>query len=262
MQGIRKKIWIALAAAMVFAGNGLFAQTTGLEIMEQVANRPGGTDMVANLTMEITNSRNSVRTRSIAQFRKDDGEVEKKIMFFTSPSDVKGTSFLSYSYADGSADSQWIYLPALKRVKRIASDNRNESFMGSDFTYDDMGTRKVSADTHSLIGEETIDSTPCYVVESIPVDKDEQYARTVSWIIKDEWIGLKKEFYLSDGTLAKRLTIDSYEKIDGIWAIAEMTMENFEKGTVTKIRMEDVSFRQTLDEKIFTERQMKIGPRT
>jgi hypothetical protein len=256
------KTWIALVSVTLFTCTVLFAQVTGLAVMENVENRPNGTDMVANLTMEITNSRNSVRTRTIAQFRKDDGTVEKKIMFFTAPSDVKGTSFLSYSYSDGSSDSQWIYLPALKRVKRIASDNKNEAFMGSDFTYDDMGSRKSSADTHTILREEIVDSRPCYVVESIPLDTKETYARTVSWIIKDEWIGLKKEFYLSDGTLAKQLTINTYEKIDAIWVITEMTMDNLEKGTNTKIKMEDVSFQQNLDESFFTERQMKIGIRT
>ncbi|HLW21852.1 MAG TPA: outer membrane lipoprotein-sorting protein [Sphaerochaetaceae bacterium] len=229
--------------------------------MDQVYTRPSGQDMQATLHMTITNSRGSTRERSIVQFRKDDGEVEKKIMFFTSPADVRNTSFLSFSYADGRRDDQWIYLPALGRVRRIASDKTNDSFMGSDFTYEDMGARHPSEDTHTLLREENLDGWDVYVIESTPVEPNNEYVKTRNWIIKDEWIGLRKEFIGADGSVVRRLSIESYEKIDSIWVITDMTMNNLAKNTSTRISMEDVSFNNELRDAFFSERQMSRGPR-
>ncbi|NCC90606.1 MAG: outer membrane lipoprotein-sorting protein, partial [Spirochaetia bacterium] len=127
------------------------AELDGTQVMWEVYNRDSGDTMSANLIMTITNARGSVRERSIAQYRQDLDGVESKLMFFLSPSDVRNTSFLSFSYEDGRNDDQYIYLPALKRVKRIASDSKNDSFMGSDFTYDDMGSRHPDLDRHTVL---------------------------------------------------------------------------------------------------------------
>ena len=240
----------------------LFAQISGAEVMRHVFERPTGEDMQATLNMTITNARGSARERSIMQFRQDSGTIEKKIMFFTAPADVRNTSFLSFSYSDGRSDDQWIYLPALGRVRRIASDKSNESFMGSDFTYDDMGARHPEEDNHTILREEVVDSWQCYVVESVPIVPNSEYAKTVSWVIKDEWIGLKKEFLATDGSVTRRLVIDAYEKADTVWVITDMTMTNLRKQTSTRIRMNEVSFNNNLRESFFSERQMQIGPRT
>jgi len=236
------------------------ANASSGEVMWEVYNRDSGETMSANLIMTITNSRGAVRERRIAQYRMDKNGVESKLMFFLSPSDVRNTSFLSFSYEDGRSDDQYIYLPALRRVKRIASDSKNDSFMGSDFTYDDMGSRHPDLDTHTVLRKETVDGVSTLVVESI-AKGDEDYPRTLSWVVEGEWFGLKKEFYLPDGTLGKTLTIDEYEAIDGIYVITDMTMRNLEENTCTRIQMENVEFNQNFDDSFFSERQMKIGPR-
>jgi outer membrane lipoprotein-sorting protein len=252
----------ALLIMSVFAiSNAAAADMSGLEVMQQVYNRDNGDQMAAELSMTITNSRGSTRDRSIRQYRSNDGDVEKKIMFFTSPADVRDTSFLSWSYEDGSPDDQWIYLPALKRVRRISSDGKSDSFMGSDFTYDDMGERHPDEDTHRILREEQLDGEQCYVVESTPKSSGEAFSRMVSWIVKDEWIGLKREYYDKSGDVYKQLRIDEYEKIDGYWVITDMTMENLEAGSSTRIRMDDVAFDENRPDSFFSERQMRIGPR-
>ena len=248
-------------AITLFALATPFAATSGLEVMQEVYTRDSGNNMSANLVMTLTNSRGSTRERSIQQFRQTDDGGEKKIMFFLAPSDVKDTSFLSYSYSDGRSDDQWIYLPALKRVKRVASDKKNDSFMGSDFTYDDMGSRHPNEDTHKILRTETLDGKTCLVIESTPKETKSTYAKTLSWVVQDEWIGLKKEFYLPNGSLGKKLEIEVYEKIDGVWVITDMTMSNVDKNSSTRIQMLDVTFNNDLNESVFTERQMKIGPR-
>lgn len=245
----------------LLAITSLSAAISGEEAMQNVYNRDSGNNMSANLVMTLTNSKGSTRERSIQQFRQADATGEKKIMFFLAPADVKSTSFLSYSYADGRSDDQWIYLPALKRVKRVASDGKSDSFMGSDFTYDDMGTRHPSADTHKVLRTEMVDGRSCLVVESIPKEAKPTYAKTLSWVVDNEWIGLKKEFYLANGTIGKKLEINSYEKKDGVWVITDMKMSNLEKNSSTRIQMLDVSFNNDLKENFFTERQMQIGPR-
>ncbi|MDY0287492.1 MAG: outer membrane lipoprotein-sorting protein [Sphaerochaeta sp.] len=255
-----KRMATSVAIALI-ALLSLSAAYSGEEVMQAVYTRDSGNNMSATLVMTLTNSRGSTRERSIQQFRQNDAGGEKKIMFFLAPSDVKDTSFLSYSYSDGRSDDQWIYLPALKRTKRVAGDKKNESFMGSDFTYDDMGTRHPSADTHKVLRTEMIDGRKCLVVESIPKEAKPTYAKTLAWVVEDEWIGLKKEFYLPNGKVGKKLEISSYEKTDGVWVITDMTMSNMDKGSSTRIQMLDVSFNNDLKESVFTERQMKIGPR-
>ena len=252
---------IFLVLALVLGMSALFAADySGEQVMWEVYNRDSGDTMRANLVMTLTNARGSVRERSIVQYRMDKEGVESKLMFFLSPNDVRNTSFLSLSYEDGRSDAQYIYLPALKRVKRIASDSKNDSFMGSDFTYDDMGSRHPDLDTHTVLRKELIQGKSTLVVESI-AKGDEDYPRTLSWVVEGEWFGLKKEFYRQDGTLGRTLSIEAFEEVDDIYVITDMIMKDWEKQTSTRIQMKEVAFNLDFDDNFFTERQMKIGPR-
>lgn len=208
--------------------------------------------------MTLINSRGDKRVRKIEQFIKDFGKMEKKIMFFTSPADVRNTSFMNWSYdKEGKDDDQWIYLPALKKVKRISSDSKSDYFMGSDFTYDDLGDRHPSEDSHKLLKEENVKGEDCYVVESIPKEEEYMYSRTVTWIIKGKWIGLKKEFYDEDGELLKILTVKKYEKISGYWTILQTEMRNVQKDHTTKMELKNVIIDSGIPDNKFTERMMK-----
>ncbi|MFA5447819.1 MAG: outer membrane lipoprotein-sorting protein [Sphaerochaeta sp.] len=253
---------VVMTLMVIFSVFGLIAAEPmdGKAVMWEVYNRDSGDTMSATLTMTLTSARGAQRERSIAQYRMDSGGVERKLMFFLSPNDVKNTSFLSISYEDGKADDQFIYLPALKRTKRIASDNKNDSFMGSDFTYDDMGSRHPDLDTHTILRRETVQGVPTIVVQSESKSAQE-YPKTISWIVDGQWYGMKKEFYDKSGKLAKTLVIDEIKTVDGIHIIGDMTMSNLTKRTSTRIRMDDVRFDVDLDERFFSERQMQIGPR-
>ncbi|MCK5148125.1 outer membrane lipoprotein-sorting protein [bacterium] len=233
---------------------------TALQIIEKVYDRETGNDMQGDLTMSLINSRGAQRVREIKQYIKDFGSMEKKIMFFVSPADVRNTSFMSWSYDEaGKDDDQWIYLPALKKVKRISSDSKSDYFMGSDFTYDDLGDRHPTDDTHKILREESVDGESCYVVESIPKDEEYMYSRTVSWIIKDKWIGLKKDFYDEDEDLLKTLTVKKYEKISGYWTILSSEMHNVQKDHTTKMELANVKLDTGISSNKFTERMMKRG---
>ncbi|MCB0751436.1 MAG: outer membrane lipoprotein-sorting protein [Ignavibacteriae bacterium] len=255
------KISLILLAFFSLLNNSVFSQQlTGLKIIENVYNRAVGDDMTADLTMTLTNSSNENRVREIKQFSKDFGDLEKKIMFFVSPADVKNTSFMSWSYDEaGKDDDQWIYLPALKKTKRISSDSKSDYFMGSDFTYDDLGDRQPDQDVHKLLREEKLNGEDCYVVESIPKDKDYMYSKTITWIIKDKWIGLKKEFYDEDEELLKILKVNKYEDINGFWIITNTEMKNEQKDHKTIMILKNVKINTGINDDKFTERIMTRG---
>ncbi len=235
-------------------------EPSGLKIIQNVYNRPTGSDQQGELTMTLINSRGDRRVREIKQFIKDYGSEEKKIMFFLAPADVRNTSFMNWSYDEsGRDDDQWIYLPALKRVKRISSDSKSDYFMGSDFTYDDLGDRHPQEDTHTVLRRENVDGVECFVVESIPKEEDYMYSRTITWVIPDKWIGLKKEFYDQDGDHLKTLSVAAYENIKGYWLITHSRMHNVQKDHTTEMELKNLIIDAGIPDQQFTERMMKRG---
>ena len=252
-------VLLAVILASGFTSQLIAQELTGREIVEKVYNLPTGDDQTSNLTMTLINKSGKERIRKIKQFTKDMGDVEKSIMFFQSPADVKNTSFMSWTYDNDKSDDQWIYLPALKKVKRISSDSKSDYFMGSDFTYDDLGDRKLDDDTHELIGSETIDGVEYYVVESTPKDEEYMYSKTKTWIRKDNFIGLKKEFYDEDEDLLKVLKIKKFELISGILIITNSEMENVQKNHRTTMVLDNVEINTSIPASKFSERMMMRG---
>ena len=249
-------IVIAILIAASFSAN---AQLTGTQIIEKAYNRATGDDQTSLLTMTLTNKQGKQRVRKIKQYTKDIGDVEKSIMFFLSPADVKNTSFMNWSYDSDKSDDQWIYLPALKKTKRISSDSKSDYFMGSDFTYDDLGDRKLEADKHKLLRTEKLDGKECYVVEIKSIDEEYMYSKTVAWINKANFIGVKKEFYDEDGELLKILNIKSYEEISGFWIVTNSEMKNVQKNHTTSMVLSDVKVNVGVSASKFTERMMMRG---
>ncbi len=250
---------VTVAIILLVASIGASAQLTGREIVDKAYNLPTGDDQTSVLTMTLINKSGQTRVRKIQQFTKDLGDTEKSIMFFLSPADVKNTSFMNWSYDSDKADDQWIYLPALKKVKRISSDSKSDYFMGSDFTYDDLGDRKLDADVHKLLREETVDGVECYVVESVSKDEDYMYSKTVTWIRKSNFVGLKKEFYDEDEELLKTLSIKNLKEIDGIWVITRSEMENVQKNHKTTMELSSIKINTGVPASKFTERMMMRG---
>jgi len=255
-----KTLKLVVAVAVILATSfGAKAQLTGRQIVEKAYNLPSGDDQTSVLTMTLINKSGQSRVRKIQQFTKDLGDTEKSIMFFLSPADVKNTSFMNWSYDGDKSDDQWIYLPALKKVKRISSDSKSDYFMGSDFTYDDLGDRKLDADVHKLLKQETLDGKACYVVESVSKDEDYMYSKTKTWIRKDNFVGVKKEFYDEDGELLKILTIKKVEKIEGLWIITHSEMKNIQKNHKTTIKLSNIKINTGVPASKFSERMMMRG---
>jgi outer membrane lipoprotein-sorting protein len=236
------------------------AEPSGADIMTSVYERPQGKDTSGLLKMTLVDSKGKERVRTIKQILGTFGPIDKKLMVFQSPADVRGTSFMNWSYAEaGRNDDQWIYLPALKRVKRISSEGRGDYFMGSDFTYDDLGDRHPTADTHKLIGTETVDGNVCWVIENTPKNPADLYSKTVTWVSQEKTVGVKRDYYDKRGTLQKTLRVSSIEKISGIWVIMVTEMKNIQKGTSTRMEFSEVKINTGIAESAFSENAMTKG---
>ncbi|MGM0508084.1 MAG: outer membrane lipoprotein-sorting protein [Fusobacteriota bacterium] len=251
----------SLVMLMMFLGTMSFGQDfTGYDVMKKVYTREESNSQSANMKMILENKQGNQRIREIKQFKRDFGDVEKSIMFFISPADVRDTSFMNWTYDnEEKQDDQWIYLPALRRVRRISSDNKSDSFMGSDFSYDDLGKRNPVEDNHKILRSENLDGKNVYVIESIPKDKNYIYSKTKSWVVKDEWIGLKKEFYDKSGKLLKILEVKETKKIDGIITITNSQMKDIQKNHKTIMKLDGIDYGTQISENKFTERMMRRG---
>ena len=181
-----------LLAGIISSGNS-YSQLTGRQIIQMVKDQPDGDNRKSVMTMTLVNKRGSKRERTILSYTQDYGNDSKSIMFFKAPADVKSTGFLTWNYDDPDRDDdRWLYLPAMKKTRRISgSSARKEYFMGSDFTYDDMGGRNIDEDEHTLAGLDRLGDKMCWIVKSVPKEEDAMYSETISWIWKDALTAIK-----------------------------------------------------------------------
>jgi outer membrane lipoprotein-sorting protein len=234
------------------------------QVAVNVDEREDGNDMTATLEMTLTNKRGQQRTRKVINYRKDYDKDNKSVLFFLEPADVKGTGFLSWNYDDESKDDeQWLYLPALKKVRRISSSDKADSFMGTDFTYSDMGDYNIDDYTYKHLDPEVIAGIECYHIERLPKDKDvvneTGYGRTEIWVRPDNWVMVKAVFFDKNLKLLKEFTASDIEQIDGIWTIKTMKMDNKQTGHHTIFQFTDIKYNSGLDDDIFSQRQLTKG---
>lgn len=234
---------------------------TGRDIMQQVKDRPDGDTRYAGMQLTLLKKNGSKRERKLESWSMDVGRDEKKIMYFTYPGDVKGTGFLTWDYdAVGKEDDKWLYLPAMKKTRRISgASSKTDFFMGTDFTYDDMGSRNVDEDTHKLLREETYEGHPCWVVESVPVDKREIYSRKLTWVRQDCLTGVRVEYYDKLDALHRVLIVSDITRVQGFWTKHRMEMSNVQTGHKTVIEISDPRYDMELDANLFTVARLEKG---
>ena len=181
----------------------------------------------------------------------EDGD--KSLIVFNSPKDVEGTATLTYTHKT-TADDQWLYLPSLKRVKRISSDNKSGPFMGSEFAYEDLSSQEVEKYTYKFVKEETINGASTYVVERFPVDPKSGYVKQVVWYNKTNYRIEKIDFYDRKSALMKTLTYHNYRQyLNKHWRASEMVMENHLSGKKTRLLFENYNFKTGLNENDFSQ---------
>ncbi len=254
---------LILAHALPAGAEEIPGEPTGRQIAINVDEREDGDDQVSEATWTLTNKAGKQRKRHTLRYWKDyegqDGLSSKSFIYFETPPDVRNTTFLNWSQEDAEADDdQWIYLPALRKVRRIASGDKENSFMGSDMIYDDMGDREVDEDTHTLVRVEQDNGTKMYVVQAVAKKENYIYSKKLTWVNAETWTTPKIEFYDRKGRLLKIMTSD-WVQIEGIWNWKKTVVENQLTGHKTELEMSKVKFNQGLRESLFTERSLRKG---
>jgi len=258
---MKKLLLLALAQA------ALFASLSVDEIVNKVDTRDDGDNGIGTMKMILIDKHKNKRVRDMKKYSKDFGEDIYSAIFFLSPSDVKNTAFLTYDYDDGAKDDdQWLYLPALKKSKRIASSDKSASFMGSDFTYSDMTSRTIEDYTYKLVKESKVGVHKVWVIESKPkkqITIDETgYTKSYMFVRQDNFVVIRALHFMTDGGKKKYMDVKKLEKIDGIWVATEIEMKT-KKGKqtlhTTILKFNDVKFNQNLNDNFFTVRQIEKG---
>jgi len=240
----------------------LYAQTPeekGLEIAIETDKRDiGFGDSSSELTMILRNKQGDESKRQISNKTLEvDNDGDKSVVIFNEPRDVKGTAFLSFTHKSG-PDDQWLYLPALKRVKRIASDNKSGPFMGSEFAYEDISSQEVEKYTYKYLKNENVDGIDCFVVERYPTDENSGYTRQVVWIDTDQYRPMKTDFYDRKNSLLKTLTYHEYNQyLNQYWRANKLSMVNHQNGKSTDLLFADYKFANGFSESDFNQNSLK-----
>lgn len=259
---------VALALRMLVAPT-LSAAATAREIRDQVRKLDDTTrhwtDRSEKLSLVIVDARGGERRRDLKLFNKRyPDDEEKSLSFFLEPAEVKGTGFLQWGHKKA-ADDQWLYLPELKRTRRITAELRNESFMGTDFSYQDLeilaeiqGWTEEEAPS-TLVGEEPIAGSPCHVIGLRPQQDRMAYGRIQLWLDRDKLVPRRMDFFDKDDTAVKSLTFDRIEDIGSFPTPHVLEMRSLKKGSRTRLEASDVKYDAGLSDDLFTQRYLERG---
>ncbi len=264
MKKIRFSLIGALAICCILTYSPAFPEETSSEgmsakeIVRKARDKQFPKNSVSDLTMVLRNKRGNERVRKLETKRKDYGNGEaKSVAYFLSPADVKGTAFLVWEHAD-QANDVFIYLPALKKIRRIASEQKRQSFMGSDFSYADMENEDVDDADHRILSEEALDGRPCWVIESIPKPgSDSEYGKLTSWVDKAEFIPYKVEFEDKKGNPFKVMRVIRTGPVGEEILPLHFSMENVQKNHKTEISLDRIELDQEISDKEFTHRAIQ-----
>ncbi|MCL5773241.1 MAG: outer membrane lipoprotein-sorting protein [Firmicutes bacterium] len=254
---------IFLILISFLAVNPLLAATKsegqGIIKKSQQAFYYAGKDFKARVFMKLINPQGQQRIRDLVMLRKNEpNEEQRYFIYFYEPADVRNTTFMVFKYPNKDS-SRWLFIPSINMVKRIAANDKRSSFIGSDFTYEDISGRDIIFDTHTLLREEAQGGKACYVVESIPKEESE-YTKKISWIDKTNFLPLKEEYYDSRGELYKVFTADEIKTVQGFPTVTRRTMKNLKSGHRTEVTFKEVNYNLGIEEDLFSERNLKNPP--
>ena len=244
-----------LALAAVF----LNAQDAA-SIMNSAKKRVQSDTISSRSRMVITAKDGNTSERVIDQYSKDGPNGGRTVIVFQRPANVAGTRFLTMDNASGGTD-QWIFLPALGKVLRIAATESGGSFMGTDFSYDDISSmdRDVSLDTHTLLREETLNENACYVIQSIPKDSSFQYSKTITWVDKANYLIYRAEMYNRRGEAAKMMEMSGFRDVQGRLTPMQTKVSTVGAGTSTTIYMDIMKYDDPIPDRVFTTAYIETG---
>tara|TARA_R110002072_G_scaffold297959_1_gene471307 strand:+ start:19741 stop:20523 length:783 start_codon:yes stop_codon:yes gene_type:complete len=256
-----KKILI-LPILLTLLLNSAYAETPeekGLAIVQEADQRDSGwTDQVADMSMTLKNKQgdSSNRVMRITTFEVP-GDGDKSLITFDAPKDIKGTAFLSHTHSL-TPDDQWLYLPALKRVKRISSSNKSGPFVGSEYAYEDLSSQEVEKYKYKWLRDETLNGRECFVIERFPQYEHSGYTRQIVWLDKEMYQPLQLEFFDRKNSQLKTLQFLDYKQyLDQYWRPDSMQMTNHQTSKSTTLSWTDYKFKNGLSDRDFDKNTLK-----
>jgi len=261
-----KLLFLLGVTATLLTTNVMADDANARAIMEKVDARDDGQTLEQDMLMVLVDKNGNERTRDLKSYGKDFGEDSHRTLFFKSPADVKNTAFLTYDYDDGAKDDdQWLYLPALKKVKRIPSADKSSSFMGSDFSYFDMTDRDLEDYDFKILKETKVRGHDAWMIESTPrnqeVIDESGYEKTIAIVRKDNYMVVRAINFMTNGK-KKYLDLKSIHEENGIWLVDEMTMTTKKGKTTihkTTLSFSNVTLNGKIDDSVFTTRRLEKG---
>ena len=260
-------IFSIIISATIMLPEKAFA-LSGREIMEKVNDRDVGNRSISEMEMILIDKKGNKRVRKLKSYGLEQGKNSKSLMFFITPADVKNTGFLTYDYDEsGKEDDQWLYLPALRKTKRIAAGDKSGSFMGSDLNYSDMSSPDLDLYDYTLMKETEVKGNKVWQIKSVPKTKAEAeksgYSKSVVFIRQDNYVMIRGVRWVYKKKRNKYLDVRKLEKIDGIWISTEMHVTTKSgKKTLHKtiLKQNNIKFNQVeVNEDLFTIRRLEKG---
>ncbi|SEK47833.1 Protein of unknown function [Aquimarina amphilecti] len=239
----------------------------GQLIAQKTNDRNEGVSLKRDLIMELKDKRGKTRVRKTVALRKYFGKEKRLVIFYKTPTSVKGTAFLTFDYPDATKDDdQWLYLPALRKTRRISAANRGDYFLGTDLTYEDIKLEtKISNNDYNYktMGREKIDGHDCYVIEAIPkdasIEKELGYSKAKFWIDSQIWMMRKSESWDTAGNFLKTVKVSDIKKVQNIWTIHHINVVNHKTKHQTTFKFENNDYDAALGDDYFTKEALVDG---
>lgn len=246
-----------LLTLLLLSTTMLFSLTNHEAALKSEAATSGFEDASSMMQMTLINARGQKKVRTMKMKVLEGEDEDKSLMEFLTPPDVKGTKFLSYEHINKD-DDQWMYLPALKRVKRINSKNKSGAFMGSEFSYEDLSPMNVKKYTYKQnLEEQKLNGVSMYVGESKPISKYSGYTKLITWMDKKTFLIQKVEYYDRKKKLLKTAYFEDYKNYGDVYRVGKITMKNIQNDKTTILVWSDEKIRTGLKDKDFHKRYLK-----
>lgn len=222
-----------------------------------------GADLKARVMMKLISKGGQERVREMMMLRKNygtSGGEQKYFMYFFQPADVRNMTFMVYKYPGKDAD-RWLFVPAINMVRRIAAQDKRSSFVGSDFTYEDISGRNLEDDTHAVMKDEKIGERDCTIIKSTPKAAEMEYSYKLSWIDKTTFLPVKEEYYDKKNELYRVFSADEIKDVKGHPTITKRSMKNLLSGHMTEVSFLKADYNVGIEDSLFTERFLKQPPK-
>ena len=238
-------------------------------VARQIRDRNAGRDSRAELRMKLYDRQNRVRERALTMLRKrgEKNAGDKALLRFTYPNDIRNTAFLVWEHPGSEEDERFLYLPALGRVRRIAGQEKNESFVGSDLSYEDIGGRDIDEYTYAFTANDVSwtapdgSRLPAWLLESRAKDQGSEFPRSVSFVLKDRFIVVAADVFNRRDERVKHFEARRLERVEGIWTVLDLVMSNERDNTRTELTTSSIDYNVGLTDEDFSRRRLETTAR-